>query len=873
MKRLVFSEVNVAGGAPVALDLPEPDTKPFYGGRGVPKEKFYRDVAVLAVPVTAERLDDLPGKIAWKAKPVTRSTDRKSAIAPERVLNLTAQVDAGGRLTATLPAGEWTILRFGFTTTGKTNHPAVPEGHGLEIDKFDAAAVTFQFEQSMARLIREAGPHAGKTFNGLLFDSFEGGFQNWTATFPEQFKQLKGYDIVPWLPLLTGRVIGSVAASEAVLWDFRNVIDELIAENYYGTMHRLAAQHGIKLYSESQGGPINPMSANRHVDVPMNEFWTPDASGRASRIKQSVSSAAFHGRHVVAAEAFTSTPENGRFQNAPRTLKRVGDQAFALGLNRFALHSLTHQPVTEAAPGFALGRYGVHFGRLNTWWPYSDAWFAYLGRSQFLLQQGRTFADVCLMVDEDLGYGLPSKVAESLPGYDYTVGYPAFVREMTVRDGQLVHPHGGTFRVLALPDRTISKTWVAEVATLRAVRDLIRAGAVVVGDAPTAPAGWQDLQLQADYARLVEEIWGGLDGKKTKSKRLGSGRVYSGMRVAEVLRTEQITPDVAWKGAPELVRFHHRTTESAEIYFVLNNSEETRALTFDFRQPGRLPELWDAVTGTRAAAPVYAPTKTGVEVPLTLGPWGSMFVVFRTAAPARSAAAVMAESTEIIPGAVLATGREARVRFADGTSRSVELPRLPAAQAVTGPWRVEFKDGRGAPPHADFATLTPWNEHDNPGIRFYSGTAIYRTRLSVPKAASGQVARLDLGTVADIARVFVNGREAGVAWHAPFRVDVTALLREGENELEIHVANRWINRLIGDEAIDDGLKFQREGVSKFTDGRLLEMPAWLYDASRRDERKRHSFHTWKHYKADSPLVPSGLLGPVRLEWLNRVPLD
>ncbi|MCM2276061.1 MAG: hypothetical protein NDI75_14835, partial [Candidatus Didemnitutus sp.] len=213
MKRVVFTETNVAGGA-VALDLPQPDLKPFYGGRGGPKERFYQDIAVLAVPVTAERLDDLPGKIAWKAKPVTRpAAPARPGIAPEQVIDLTAQMDARGRLTATLPPGEWTLLRFGFTSTGKTNHPAVPEGHGLEIDKLDADAVAFQFEQAMGRLLRDAGPFGGKTFNGLLFDSFEGGFQNWTANFPAEFRRLKGYDFVPWLPLLAGRVIGSTAAS------------------------------------------------------------------------------------------------------------------------------------------------------------------------------------------------------------------------------------------------------------------------------------------------------------------------------------------------------------------------------------------------------------------------------------------------------------------------------------------------------------------------------------------------------------------------------------------------------------------------------------------------------------------------------------
>jgi hypothetical protein len=874
MKRLVWTETTATGGADVSLVLPLPDLRPFYNARGVPKEKFYRDIAVLAVPVTSGRIDDLDRKIAWAAKPVTRSVaDDQPGIPPERVLNLTAQVDGDGRLQASLPPGDWTILRFGYTTSGKTNHPAVPEGHGLEIDKLDADAVAFQFEQSMGRLIRDAGPLAGQTFNGLLFDSFEGGFQNWTTTFPEQFKAHKGYDFIPWMPLLAGHIVGSTAKAEAVLWDFRDAIDEMIAENYYGTMHRLAAAQGIRLYSESQGGPINPMSANRHIDVPMNEFWMPDVANRASRIKQSVSSASFHGRHVVAAEAFTSTPEHGRFQNTPATMKRPGDHAFTLGLNRFAFHSLTHQPVTEAAPGFALGRYGVHFGRLNTWWPYADAWIGYLGRSQFLLQQGRTFADVCLMVDEDIGYGLPSRIADSLPGYDFGVGYPGYVRDMKVKDGRVTHPAGGSFRLLVMPEKTTAKGWVAQMSTLRHLRQLVSDGATLAGEPPVAPAGLKDWEQRAEFDRLVAEIWGGLDGKSVQSKKLGAGKVYLGLTPLEILRAERVTPDVTWDAPLAELKFIHRTSADAEIYFVFNYSEQARRVELEFRQPGRLPEIWDAVSGARAAAPVFRQTADGVAVPVDLEPWGSTFVVFRRPLPAQWMAAAAPVNLELKDGYVYSKAQEVHLTDSTGQRRSVSLPALPAPMAIDGPWNVEFIDGRGAPPRSEFAHLQSWSEHSEDGIRHYSGTAVYRKQVNVRAVKPGQVVMLDLGSVADIARVFVNGREAGVVWKPPYRLDISAQLQAGANTIEIRVANRWINRLIGDEAIESGLEFQRQGVSRFTDGRLLALPDWLYDPTKQSERKRHSFHTWKHYDADSPLVPSGLLGPVRLEWLNRVPFD
>jgi len=871
MKRLVWTETRVTGGAEFEQVLALPDLKPFYSGRGVPKGSFYREIAVLAVPATTGRIDDLERKIAWASKPVTRlAGEDRPGIAPAQVVDLSSRMDREGRLRAVLPPGEWIILRFGYTTTGKTNHPAVPEGHGLEIDKLDANEVTFQFGQSLGRLLKDAGPLAGKTFNGLLFDSFEGGFQNWTSTFPAQFKALKGYDLIPWLPLMAGHIIGSTAKAEAVLWDFRQVIDELIVENYYGTMHRLAAKHGLKIYSESQGGPINPMSANRHVDVPMNEFWTPDAAGRASRIKMSTSSASFLGRSVVAAEAFTSTPENGKYQNTPGTLKRSGDYAFSLGLNRFALHSFTHQPVTDAAPGFALGRYGVHFGRLNTWWPYADAWMSYLSRSQFLLQQGRTVADVCLLVDEDLGYGLPAKTADRLPGFDYEVSNPRSLREMSVSEGVIGHPAGGRFRLLVTPESTTAKGWVAELSTLRHLRKLLVSGAALAGKPPVAPAGLKDLQLRSEFDGLVKEIWGGAAGQEVRVRHVGAGRVYSDTDLMGILRTERVVADLAWDNGEATIKFLHRTLAGAEIYFVFNYSEQARRVRLDFRQRDRLPEIWDAVSGARADAPMFETTAAGVAVPVDFEPWGSAFVVFRKPLPARWVTSAEPVSMEFKNGMLLTKAAEVRLAYSDGVRRVISGAPVPAAQNLIGPWTVHFKDGRGAPPRTEFARLASWSEHADQGIRFYSGTAVYQTQLNVESLSGGHVAVLDLGRVADIARIAINGQEAGVSWKAPFRADITRHLRVGSNTLEIHVANRWINRLIGDEAIDPGFAYQQPGGSKFTDGRLLEMPGWLYDPAKRGDRKRVSFSTWKHYDADSPLVPAGLLGPVQLDWYQLV---
>ena len=875
MKQLVWSETKTAGGK-ISLAIPKSAIKSPSAPRHSHSPKssdldFYRDIALLAVPQTSARIDDLDKKINAAAKPISRppNSDVKG-ISLSQVINLTAHLNADGVLTTTLPAGDWVMLRFGYISTGRGNHPAVPEGTGLEIDKLDADAVAFQFEKAVGRIIKEAGPLAGKTFNALLFDSFEAGFQTWTQKFPAEFQARKSYALIPYLPVLTGRIIESPAVSEAVLWDFRHVIEELIADNYFGTMHRLAAKHGIKLYSESQGGPLNPMSSNRHVDVPMNEFWMPDATSRAARIKQSVSSASLAGKRVVAAEAFTATPENGKYQNSPSRLKRPGDQAFALGINRFAFHSFTHQPVTEAAPGFALGRYGTHFGRLNTWWPYADGWIDYVSRSQFLLQQGRIAADVCFLIDEDLGYGIPEAMMTMLPGYNFELCYPPTVREMTVRDGALHHPSGAEFQLLVTPGDWLGKTWVTELSTLKHIRQLVHSGATLSGEPPVAPAGLKDLQQQDEFDQLVDELWGGLDGRVQVKKR-GAGHVHTTkLSPVEILQQKNIVPDLSWTPPDVDFKFIHRTTEDADIYFVFNNSAQTVATELTFRQKGRRPEIWNALTGTYAEAPIFERTHSGTTVPVEFAPWGSTFVIFRKPLPERWIVDASPVRQGLKAGQLYANTETVTVHYSDDSEAKQMLGPLPESQVVQGPWQVHFMDGRGAPEKSVFNNLISWSEHPHAGIRYYSGTAVYTSSFDVSLLNPDLAAILDLGQVADIARVFVNGEEVDILWAPPFQTNISPYLRQGSNSLQVHVANRWINRLIGDEAIAVDYTYQTSGGSKFTDGRIEVLPEWLRDPSQRFKSQRHSFSIWKHYDADSPLVLSGLLGPVTISWFWRI---
>ncbi|OAM90286.1 hypothetical protein AW736_00945 [Termitidicoccus mucosus] len=900
VKEFQFEAAPDAGEAQITVGF-KPVTARFFrvslSTTKAPKQPAAFSIAELSLTHDAAIPELQPNRIRMNASPVPRAAAQRSedkfrakreachvrapgvaaVLSRDDIHDLTAFMKTDGSLSAKLPPGRWTILRFGFTSTGAKNHPAVPEGHGLEIDKLDADAVAFQFEQSVGRIIRDAGPFAGKTLTGLLFDSFEAGFQNWTDRFPEQFRALHGYDFVPLLPLVTGRVIESQAFADCVLHDFRATVNHGFKENYIGVMQRLAHAHGMKLYCESYGGPLIAAVNGPKIDVLMGEFWL--HSRFPSRLKFAASAANLLDKPVVAAESLSARPEEDGWGASLPALKRPGDHAFASGINRFILHTYAHQP-RESAPGFTLGRYGTRFNRLNTWWPHLRAWTDYIARSQFLLQQGWRHADLLLLQNEDLGHAFPATELKRLPaGYDFDFAYPASLPAMRVENGVISLPHGPRWRVVVTP----AFPWAAEAATLRWLRDAVRSGVLLVGNPPECPAGLADLRRQQDFDALVAELWGGLSAGENPEKQIGAGFV-SRAPVGEALKAHGIIRDLAWPGAEALAGdgesglgfLHRRTAAGDDVYFVFNYTDTTFAAPVDFRVAGRRPELWDALSGKRAPAPFFETQGAVTRVPLSLETNASVFVVFPAGAPLCRARPCVAPRmtdgensrpdtrsgpTALLPGTIFLNARY--YQPAAGQSAF----RIPQS-ALEGPWTLEFANKTlGTPDSIVLEKLVPWNEHDDDAIRHYSGTGIYRKTLKLPAdfAAGARRLILDLGQVADIAEVRVNGRIVATLWTPPRRADLTDFLRAGDNALEIRVTNTWVNRLIGDERIPVDYGYQPEGTSKFTDGRLLELPAWISNPEGGAKNPRHTFSTWKHYDADSPLHPAGLLGPVRLE--------
>ncbi|MEC3911827.1 glycosyl hydrolase [Sphingobium sp. CR2-8] len=723
-----------------------------------------------------------------------------TAVDPAKVIDLTDRLRPDGRLDWTAPNGsDWRIVRIGYSLTGKTNHPATPEATGLEVDKYDAAAVRRYLETYIGMYRDTVGADwiGRKGIRALLTDSIEVGASNWTPRMVEEFTARRGYDPVPFLPTLTGVVVGSTARSDAFLHDYRQTLADLLADAHYGTVAKVAHENGLTVYGEAleNGRPVlgDDLAMRAHTDVPMAAMWTFNR-GAAPRptlvgdMKGAASVAHIYGQNIVSAESMTSAFAPWAF--APSDLKRVIDLEFASGVNRPIVHTSVHQPVDDKLPGLSLMIFGQYFNRHESWAEMAKPWVDYMARTGYLLQQGRDHADVAYFYGEDapitslFEHGVPSDLPTRY-AYDF-VNADILAHRMTVEKGELV---AGNARYRALYLGGSSR--VMTLATLRRIAALVDAGATVIGAAPERAPGLQD--DAAAFKTLATRLWSGASQ--------GQGRVIAGLDVEAALAGVGLGPDFRiGNGAQDSdYRFVHRKLADGDLYFVNNRTDQAGRIEARFRVTGKQPEIWRAIDGT--AAPLSYRTE-GAEtvIPLDVGPEDAFFILFRDPAKASS---VTIAAKAIRPVATLAEA-----------------------------WRVGFQPGRGAPATIAMSTLTPLESNADKGVRYFSGTASYQTRFALPNGVKpGAPLWIDLGKVGDLAEVRVNGKVAGTTWFAPYRLDIGKLVRAGSNDLEIKVANLWVNRLIGD---------QQTGAAKIT------------------------FTAAPTYRADAPLRPSGLIGPVQL---------
>ncbi|MFT4113912.1 glycosyl hydrolase [Silvibacterium sp.] len=741
----------------------------------------------------------------------TPDSPADSVVAKQDVIDLTGKMKADGTLDWTPPSGHWIVLRFGYSLLGITNHPATAEATGLEVDKLNRKYVANYMDQYLDSYKRTVGAEemGARGIRYVITDSWEAGAQNWTDDMVAEFKRLRGYDPTPWMPVLAGQVVQSAAGSDRFLWDFRKTIADLTADEHYGQVEASLKARGMGHYGESHESGrafiADGMEVKKLDDIPMSAMWTqtPGVNKTLYRFnaddRESASVAHIYGQNIAAAESMTAGEAPWAW--SPATLKPTADQEFLNGINRFVIHESAHQPLVGKAPGLTLGPYGQWFNRNETWATEAGPWISYLARTSYMLQQGHYAADIVYFYGEDSNLtSIFESSAPAIPaghGFDY-INADALIHELHVAsDGSLTTASGMHYRLLALDPFSQHMS----LPVLRAIHELVQAGATVTGPKPADDPSLAD--DQPEFHRLNEELFGNGSGVH----HVGKGTVYTGQPLSEVFQAISLTPDFDYQGAgtEPSVLFSHRTTKDADIYFVDNRSDQGTSIDASFRVTGRSAEIWKAETGSSEPAS-YSIADGRTTVPLHLEAWGTAFVVFRHKATA--------------------------------PFRQIPQPSENELTTLQGPWHVSFEAGRGAPPSATLQTLVSWSENSDPGIKYFSGAGTYTQTVEAPAAwfHKGAKIYLDLGDVKNLAHVTVNGKDLGVTWHAPYRVDISGALHPGKNEISVKVINPWVNRLIGDQ--------QPNATVKYT------------------------FTDITPYHADSPLVPSGLLGPVRITSLS-----
>ena len=960
MQKVTTSEVRVSGPASFSAALPQPPTT----------LGFYRDIAVLAFPApdakaTIENIDAKAGFNGDAVLSAHNAGDSAAGAIPRgEVIDLTSNLTADGKLNWQAPAGEWVILRLGYTPTGVKNHPAPKEGEGLECDKFSKTALDAHWDGFMQKVLDDIGPLAGKALNCSLIDSYEVGGQNWTANFRAEFQKRRGYDLLKFLPAFTGRVVDNPTVSERFLWDVRRTIADLFAENYYGHFAELCRQHGLKNAVEPYTGPFESLQSGAPADVVMGEFWS-GSQGHPS-VKMCASIAHIYGKTIVGAESFTAAPEAGRWQNDPYSLKTLGDLMYCQGLNRYIFHRYAMQPWTNRLPGMTMGQWGFHFERTETWWNQGKSWINYISHCEFLLQQGRAVADAAYFTGEsapvEMRVGNPALPA----GYDYdAINADVLLHGAKVKNGRLTLASGANYAALILPPEDTDMT----PELLKRIRELVRAGATVVGPRPQHSPSLADFpKCDAQVTKLTDELWGQCNGTSVLENAAGKGRIVWGKSLAGVFAAQKLKPDFEFKGTTPGTRlaYVHRVAGAADIYFVSNQRRQFDSVECTFRVSGKIPELWHPDTGVIESAPIWSAQDGRTTVRLNFEPAGSVFVIFRhaadgadhlvaangnlatepapapkleiqradyTATDGAGGMDVTAKLSELAGGGQLvvmasndALGRDPAVmhqkelrvdytldgksghavvhenetlmlpastalgqppqwetsaasgpavvkawsnggvelRTASGKVLHANASDLPAPQEISGEWNLNFPPDWGAPPSVLLEKLISWTDHPNDGVRYFSGTAAYEKEIeiSAERLSAGRELWLDLGAVKNFAEVSLNGQNLGVLWKPPFRVNLTAAAKPGVNKLAVKVTNLWPNRLIGDEQLPD----DREWNGK----QLKAWPQWLLDG-KPSPTGRLTFTTWHHWTKDSPLLESGLLGPVTLRTAEIIP--
>lgn len=790
--------------APVAISIPETQASAFRLVCTIgpmPQPAGFSEVVLSEAPVLEAYVEKHLGKMhptpfpewdtySWTSQPELES--EQLAISGEKVLDLSDKMDNDGQLTWNAPPGEWTILRFGMTPTGTKNAPSAPQGKGYEVDKANRELIRFHFEQFIGEFLQRIPEESKSAFKYVIADSYEMGSQNWTDGFEQKFEQRYGYNPKKYLPVFSGRIVGSVAESDRFLWDLRRAVADDVAYEYCGGLREISNENGLKLWLENYGHwgfPSEFMMYGGQSDFVSGEYWNEGTLGNIE-CKAASSTAHVYGKKTTSAECFTASART--YVRHPAMLKRRGDWSLTEGINHHVLHLYIHQPDENRVPGINAW-FSTEFNRHNTWFEPGKAYFDYLRRAQHLLQQGQYVADVCYFIGEDAPI-MTGATNPTLPkGYSFDyINAEAIMTRLSVKDGRFVLPDGMSYRLMVLPPL---ETMRPEL--LAKVEELVSAGGIIYGQAPESSPSLQNYpQCDEQVKELAGKLWKG----DAKVREYGKGSVVEGLSLPETLDHFGIDQDVIVDGE---VLWTHRTMNGMEIYFLTNQSGEAISIRPSFRTADKQPQLWDAVTGEIRTINDFEVENGRTIIPLEMETDRSWFIVFTNHINEHIAAGYVNN-----------------------------FPAFNPVQTLSETWEVDFVNkniGPAEPQKMD--VLTDWISSENDAIKYYSGTAIYSTTFHYSKENAREVF-IDLGRVGVMATVKLNGRKVGTAWMAPYRLNISDEIREGENVLEIAVVNVWRNRLTGDKQLPPAEKTTRVLVDQIN--------------------------------PEEALIPSGLIGPVRI---------
>lgn len=763
MLEVTWSELHLEGGKKIDAFLQHPLTR----------LNFYKDICVLAFPALAndkQQKDwEMRANYNFNRYGIEDIKDDAPAINEKDIVDVTRFLKPTGQFEWNAPKGNWTIIRFGYTPIGTQNRSAPDTGVGLECDKYSATAFEFHFNKMMTNLLPFLEPLGKKAKVGLLIDSYEVGMQNWTPGFEQIFQNKTGYALHNYLPAITGRVVNSADHTNRFLWDFRRVQGDLMADNYYGKFTELCHKNNIISYIQPYDrGPMEELQIGSRVDINVGEFWNNLSwlfqNNRTMRrtVKLSAAIAHTNGQKIVAAESFTGEPSSSKWQEHPFALKVLGDRMFTQGLNRMVFHRFAHQPHPTAKPGMTMGPWGSHFDRTNTWWEQGKEWMTYLSRCQYMLQQGLFCAEVAFFTGEDAGVYTKIEKGEvgwKVPnGCDYDVINAETLLKAGVKNGRLTLADGMSYRILILMPALQSKM---SVKVLSKLKELAEQKLIIIGERPLRTPGLTNDEAQ--FKGLVDELWPG---------KIIAFESSDDISLESVLQENGWIPDFEFTShsaeAP-INYIHRKTTDGADIYFIANERRTTEDLVCNFAVVDRTPEFWDPVTGKTQKVRVYKNGKDRITVPITLNPFGSLFVVFRSPADKNPVVSITKNDAPLLPTTPYNTKQKTYPDLFDNFV--IELLAKPENEVMLN--TNNFMEGQR--PWTDFYAIypTPGEEvygygHSTFGLTIgRNGVAVWENtggkpefNFSVEKAISGW-AKIELRCKEKVPSIYINDEHVG----------------------------------------------------------------------------------------------------------------